>query len=95
MKTIVTAAAVLFAANVSAADIYGPLGEGNPELATQRLSAEEFAGVQPSVGDSVERYHGWAEGHPDLFKTDPGGTATSTGRPDIYKSFGASPDLHY
>jgi hypothetical protein len=95
MKTIVTAAAVLFAANVSAADIYRDLGAGNSDLSTQRLSAEDFAGVQPSVGDSVERYHGWADGHPDLFKTDPGGTTTSTGRPDIYMGLGASPDLHY
>lgn len=95
MKTIVTAAvAALFAANVSAVEIYHGLGEGNSDLSTQRLSASDFTGVQPSIGDSVDRYHGWAAGNPDLFKED-GSTSTSTGRPDIYMNVSGTPDLQF
>jgi hypothetical protein len=54
MKTITTIVAALFAGNVSAFDIYYGLGKGNPDLSTERLSAEDFAGVQPSIGDSVD-----------------------------------------
>jgi hypothetical protein len=95
MKTIITAAAVLFAAHVSAADIYHGLGEGNSDLSTQRVSAADFVGVQPSVGDSVDRYHGWAEGNPDLFKANRSGTTNSTGNPDIYMGLGGNPDLQF
>ncbi|MEA3277117.1 MAG: hypothetical protein U9Q81_17890 [Pseudomonadota bacterium] len=96
MKTIITtAAAALFAANVSAVEIYHGLGEGNSDLSTQRLSAQDFVGVQPSVGDSVERYHGWAEGNPDLFKADRSGPADSGNDPDIYTGVAGNPDLHF
>lgn len=95
MKTITTLAAVLFAANVSAIDIYYDLGEGNSDLSTARVSAEDFVGVQPSVGDSVSRYHGWAEGNPDLFKGDGSQSRTSTGAPDIYMNLDGNPDLHF
>ena len=68
MKTIITAAAAaLFAANVSAVEIYHGLENGNSDLSTQRVSANDFAGVQPSIGDSVSRYHGWAEGNPNIY----------------------------
>jgi len=95
MKTIITAAAVLFAANVSAADIYRALGEGNSDLSTQRVSASDFAGVQPSIGDSTERYHGWDEGNSDLFKGDGSQPIESTGRPDIYGNVSGNPDLRF
>jgi hypothetical protein len=96
MKTIITAAAAaLFAANVSAVEIYNGLEEGNTDLATPRVSAEDFAGVQPSIGDSVSRYQGWAEGNPDLFKTDGSQERPSTGRPDIYTNVSENPDLHF
>jgi len=93
MKTIITAAAALFAANVSAADIYYGLGEGNTDLSTQRLSAEDFAGVRPSIGDSVSRYHGWAKGNPDLFKANRSAPNGATRDPDIYKGLSGNPDL--
>ena len=64
MKTIITAAAALFAANVGAADVYHGLERGNTDLSGQRLSAEDFTGVQPSIGDSVDRYHGWPTATP-------------------------------
>ena len=96
MKTIITtAAAALFAANVGAVEIYDLLGEGNPDLSTQRLSAEDFAGVQPSIGDDVSVYHGLAQGNGDLFKGDGVQTRPSTGRPDIYTSVRANPDLSF
>ena len=95
MKTIITAAAILFAANVSAADIYYGLGDGNDDLSVQRLSAEDFAGAQPSVGDSVSRYQGWDEGNPDLFKAAGSQERASTGRSDIYQDFSGNPDLQF
>ena len=93
MKTIIIAAAVLFAANVSAADIYHGLGEGNSDLSTQRVSAEDFVGVQPSVGDSTDRYQGWADGNPDLFKAT--GSTQSSDDPDIYMGLSGNPDLRF
>ena len=94
MKTVITtAAAALFAANVGAVEIYDVLGEGNPDLSTQRVSAEDFAGVQPSVGDDFSVYHGLAEGNADLFKGDGVQTRPSTGQPDIYHGVNGNPDL--
>ena len=95
MKTIVTAAAVLFAANVSAADIYRDLGAGNSDLSNQSLSAEDFAGAQPSVGDSVNRYQGFADGNPDLFMADRGGPSDSGDDPNIYRGISGNPDLEF
>ena len=95
MKTIITAAAALFAFNVSAADIYHGLDEGNTDLSAPRLSASEFAGVQPSVGDSVDRYHGLADGNPDLFKAEPGVRSQSTGSPNIYGVVSGNQDLQF
>ena len=96
MKTIITAiAASLFAASVSAADFYSGLDEGNSDLSTQRVSAEDFAGVQPSIGDSTSRYQGWADGNPDLFKADRSGPNGATSDPDIYQSQGGNPDLQF
>jgi hypothetical protein len=90
MKTIITTAtAALFAA----AEIYDVLGKGNPDLSTQRVSAEDFAGVQPSVGDDISVYHGLAEGNADLFKGDDVQTRPSTGLPDIYQGVRGNPDL--
>ena len=96
MKTILTtAAAALFAANVGAVEIYHGLAEGNTDLATPRLSAEDFAGVQPSIGDSVSRYQGVDAGNPDLFKRDGSQSRPSTGRPDIYMNASGNPDLAF
>lgn len=93
MKTIITAAAALFAANIGAADVYHGLEVGNSDLSTGLVSAEDFVGVQPSIGDSVDRYHGWANGNPDLFKAT--GTTNSTDDPDIYDALGDNPDLQF
>ena len=96
MKTIITAAATaLFAANVSAVEIYQGFADGNSDLTTQRVSANDFAGVQPSIGDSVSRYQGWDEGNSDLFKADGTQERASTGRPDIYMNVSGNPDLHF
>jgi hypothetical protein len=96
MKTIITAAAaVLFAANVGAADFYHGLDEGNSDLSTSRVSGEDLSAIQPSIGDSVDRYHGWAEGNADLFKGDGTQERPSTGRPDIYMDISQNPDLAF
>ncbi len=96
MKTIITAAAAaLFAANVSAVEIYQGFADGNSDLTTQRVSAIDYAGVQPSIGDSVSRYHGWDDGNPDLFKADGNQERPSTGRPDIYMNVSGNPDLQF
>ena len=96
MKTIIAAAAALFAANVGATDIYYTLGEGNPDLSTDQASVAEFVGVQPSIGDAVDRYHGLADGNPDLFKADRSGPTDTSSRPDIYKGFASgNPDLQF
>lgn len=95
MKTIITAAAALFAVNVSAGDFYLGLDEGNSDLSTTRASAADFVGVQPSVGDSVDRYHGLADGNSDLFKIDRGSRTESTKDPDIYQGLGGNPDLRF
>ena len=96
MKTIITtAAAALFAANVSAVEIYHDFGAGNSDLSSARVSVEDYAGVQPSVSDSVDRYHGLADGNSDLFKGDGRVDRESTGRPDIYMGLGGNPDLQF
>jgi hypothetical protein len=96
MKTILTAAAAaLFAANIGAAEIYHGLGEGNPDLSNVSTNAGDFVGVQPSVGDSVYRYHGWETGNTDLFKGDGTQTPASTGKPEIYDALSANPDLQF
>ena len=96
MKTIITTAvAALFAANVGAAEFYHEFAQGNSDLSNVRTSSADFVGVQPSVGDSVYRYHGWEKNNPDLFKGDGNQTPESTGKPDIYKSLSANPDLHF
>ena len=59
------------------------------------MSAQDFAGVQPSVGDSVDRYHGWDEGNHDLFRGDGSQSRASTGRPDIYMNVSGNQDLQY
>ena len=85
----------VFAAGVNAADIYHGLDEGNSDLSTQHLSAQDFAGVQPSVGDSVSRYHGWAEGNADLFKADRSRPSGAGSDPDIYMGLRGNPDLQF
>ena len=96
MKTIIaTAAAALFAANVNAVEIYYGLDEGNSDLSVRAFSAEDFAGVQPSIGDSFDRYHGLSDGNHDLFRGDGILERESTGRPDIYMGLGGTPDLQY
>ena len=96
MKTIITAiAASLFTVSVNATDFYNGLDEGNPDLSTQRVSASDFVGVQPGVGDSLNRYHGLDEGNADLFKADSTSRTDSGDAPDIYLGIGSNPDLQF
>lgn len=95
MKGTIIAAAALFAATVSASDIYRGLGDGNPDLSARDRSPGDVAGMQPNVGDFVSRYHGWDEGSPDLFKGYGSQPRTRTFAPDIYKNLSSHPDLKY
>jgi hypothetical protein len=94
-RLLAVIASSFFAAGVSAAGFYSGLDEGNSDLSTQRVSAEDFAGVQPSIGDSLARYQGWADGNPDLFKTDRTGPNGATSDPDIYQGLGGNSDLRF
>lgn len=52
--------------------------------------------MQPGVGSAIDRYHGLADGNPDLFAVDIGQPGRAgVERPDIYGPFGKSPDLSY
>ena len=95
MKTVITAAAILLAANVSAADFYQGLDQGNSDLYTPRTNAIEFVGAQPSIGDSVDRYQGLDDGNSDLFKGVGSQPLESSGRPDIYRNVSGNPDLRF
>lgn len=60
------------------------------------LSDVDYAGAQPSIGDSVTRYQGWADdGNPDLFKADRSGPSGAGHDPDIYRGLGGNPDLRF
>jgi hypothetical protein len=95
MKTIATAiAAALFATGASAANIYGGFGNNNPDLSVGYASAPmDVIGVQPGIGASFDRYHGWADNNPDLFRAT-GGSGSTHQPPDRYGSFDdGNPDL--
>ena len=95
MKTLMTAfATVLFAANAAGHDVYRGLGVGNTDLFDQHPPAERTAGVQPSVGDSFDRYWGLAEDNPDLFGPVPA-SASGSIDPQIYHGVRGNPDLSY
>lgn len=96
MKTIITAVAVtFFTATVSAANFYHGLDAGNSDLSLQRLSADDFTGVQPSIGDTVDRYQGWGHGNPDLFNSDENVRTDSGEDPNIYRNVSGNPDLNF
>lgn len=96
MKSLTAAvAATLFAAGVGAADLYHGLDEGNSDLSSLRSTSGSVVATQPGVGDSVDRYQGWADGNPDLFEVDPSGPTDSGSDPDIYMNLSGSPDLHF
>ena len=95
MKTIATAfAAALFATGASASTIYSGYGDSNPDLSVGYATVEtNMAAAQPDVGNSFDRYHGWADNNPDLFRAT-GGSGSTHESPDRYGSFDdGNPDL--
>jgi hypothetical protein len=95
MKKIATAIATsLFATSAAAADIYNGFGASNPDLSMGYATATNaVTGVQPSVGNSFDRYHGWADNNPDLFKSR-GVSRSNHESPDRYGNFDdGNPDL--
>lgn len=96
MKIIVTAiAATLFAASLSADDVYRGLAKGNPDLFDGHGRYDQMAGVQRGIGDSFDVYRGLADGNADLFKTRPGYFGESGDDPNIYHGISGNPDLQY
>ena len=95
MKTIATAiAAALFATGATASNIYNGFGNNNPDLSVGYASVQmDVTGVQPGIGDSFDRYHGWADSNPDLFSST-GAPRSTHQSPDRYGSFDdGNPDL--
>ena len=77
MKIAITAIAVTLlgaSAIASAADVYRDVGAGNPDLANRPLISSEPVAVQPGVGMDIDRYHGFADGNPDIFQLPRGGS---------------------
>jgi hypothetical protein len=94
MKTFVTAiAATFFAAGVNATDIYHGFERGNPDLLGAWAKSEQVTAAQPGVGASFDRYNGWADGNPDIFRSTPSASRPSQS-PDHYGTFNdGNPDL--
>jgi hypothetical protein len=95
MKIIITAAAMLLAANVTAASVYHGLDAGNTDLNGSQPFAAEVTGVQPGVGDHVDIYGRLDDRNADLFRGDGVQSRPSTGRPDVYRNLSANPDLKF
>ncbi|MGB5732967.1 MAG: hypothetical protein WBM40_00790 [Thiohalocapsa sp.] len=62
----------------SAADVYRDVGAGNPDLANRALRSSEPVAVQPGVGMDLDRYHGFADGNPDIFQLPQVGAEQAT-----------------
>jgi len=97
MKTIITTiAATLFAASVSAADIYHGFEIGNSDLqGGYTRSNDDISAMQQGVGDGFDRYHGWADGNNDLFGDVPVSAPVSRSAPaNVYHGYETgNPDL--
>ncbi len=96
MKTIsATVVATLFAASVSASDVYHGLEQGNSDLQGGASSSGAITASQPSIGSDFDHYQGWADGNHDLFGdvrySSLGGRS---GPANVYRGFaGGNPDL--
>lgn len=107
MKRLMAAiATILFAAGVSADDVYNAFGGFAP--GTQQLSGISFepaapiTAMQPGVGDSVTIYGEFQDGNSNLFQwstptaVGAGGNPPDFGRrPDIYQEFGGSSEVQF
>lgn len=96
-QTLAIAAAALLTAGAQAADSYTQFTAGNPDSARQRITYEGRTAVAPSIGSSLDRYQGIAQGNSDLFSVDRSAAFNReharSERPDIYGPFGGNPDL--
>ena len=89
-KLIIATAAALFVTAASADDVYRGLASGNGDLQDSHI---EYAGVQPGVGDSLDRYQGFGDGNTDLFKSADVPNMDGGERPMAYGNLGANPDI--
>jgi hypothetical protein len=90
----ITAAALLFAASAQATDSYPAFVDGNPDSDNRRAAYIGVTAAAPSVGADLDRYHAIDDGNPDLFSVELG-SSTQSEDPNIYGTFGSSPDLSY
>ena len=96
MKRLFTViASSLFAAGVSAHDVYGELGKGNSDVSDQHPPQNQMTALQPSIGDRFDRYQGVADGNSDLFTSDHNGLTDAGDSPNIYKGVSGNPDLSF
>ena len=94
MNKLITATAfALFATAAAADDVYHGLAEGNTDLFAEHTQIEQYAGVQPGVGDSFDRYQSFGDGNTDLFKSTDVPNAAGGDRPDVYDALRANPDI--
>jgi hypothetical protein len=93
-KTIISTAAILFAATAYAADSRQQFISDNPDSDNSRGFYQGVTAVAPGFGADIDRYQGLADDNPDLFAAALG-TAPPHERPDIYGPLGASPDVTY
>jgi hypothetical protein len=92
-RLTVTIAAGLIATAAGADDIYNGFAEGNPDLRAERNDYVGTTVVQPGVGDSIDRYQGWADGNSDLFQRFDAPVDDDERSADVYKGFRINPEL--
>jgi hypothetical protein len=84
--------ASLFATTAGAADVYQDFARGNRDLRTEPNDFTASGVIQYGVGDSVDRYQGWADGNPDFLKRFDA-PVTHHEPPNIYQGARGNPDL--
>ena len=94
-RLLAVIASTFFAAGVSAHDTYGAFGTVNSDVFDEHQPSDTMAAVQPSIGDHFDRYQGFADGNPDLFKSDRSGSSNSGDDPRIYGVVTGDPDLSF
>jgi hypothetical protein len=89
---MIAMAAALIATVAGADDFYHGLAQGNPDLRSVTNAYTGSGVIQRGVGDSIDRYQGWADGNDDLFTRFDAPTDDHE-RPEIYPGLSGNPDL--
>lgn len=86
----------LFAAGVTADDVYHGLAKNSPDLTEPHLAADQRVAVQHGVGDSIDVHGGLGPGNPDLVtRTGSGRAANQSSRKanNFYGGFCGSSEI--